>query len=104
MSRMETLTADGVVGDGNNILFSLTFTSQITAPTPPATGPCYVEVRDSDTADGSGDLLVRLVITDEQKGGHETVFFPAGVLIMEGIACNITTGGHGDLTVSVDYA
>jgi hypothetical protein len=63
-----------------------------------------VTIRDSATADDSGTILCRFVISPQ--GGLQSVTFPAGVRITEGVAVNIdnSTDPHGDILVVLDYA
>lgn len=105
MSKTNTFTAEGVLDETNIILFGVSCSSFI-APPPavPANGDVRVTIRDSDTADDSGTILCRFVIT--VQGGLQSVTFPAGVRITEGVAVNIDNSSdpHSDILVVLDYA
>jgi len=104
MSTVKSLTAAGVATTTQAILFGVVVSTDI--PAPPPTGDLVVEVRDSDTADGSGDLIARLIVplATPEASGMQSVIFPAGVRCGNGIAVNTTLNGHDDIVVSIDYS
>lgn len=103
MSTVKSLTAAGVATGKHAILFGITASTVVGAP--PPTGDLVVVVRDSTAADGTGDLIARLVLTPQTD--VKTITFPAGVRCGNGIAVNITNSSpdaHGDFVVSIDYS
>ena len=104
MSTVKTLTAAGVATGKHAILFGITASTSIGA-TNPASGDVVFEVRDSAAADGTGDLIARLILAPQS--GLQTITFPAGVRCGNGIAVNITNStpdAHSDIVVSIDYS
>ncbi len=104
MSTVKSLTATGVATGKYATLFGITASTEIPAPAP--TGNLIVEVRDSSVADGSGDLIARVIITlgTPEASGMETLTFGDGVRCANGIAVNLTLNGHDDVVVSIDYS
>lgn len=104
MSTVKSLTAAGVATGKHAILFGITVSTDV--PTPPPSGALVVEVRDSAAADGTGDLIARILMRPDFSG-METITFPAGVRCGNGIAVNITQPSpdvHDDFVVSIDYS
>ena len=107
MSTVKTLTATGVATGKHAILFGITASSLIdpTSPSPPS-GEVSIVINDAATADGTGDVIARLILP--ATGGMGTVLtFPAGVRCGNGIAVNITNSSpdaHPNLVVSIDYS
>lgn len=106
MSTVKSLTAAGVATGKHAILFGITVSSVIDPTAPPPSGDAVFEVRDSTAADGSGDLIARMVLAPNGSGMN-TLTFPAGVRCGNGIAVNITNSlptAHDSLVVSIDYS
>jgi hypothetical protein len=101
MSSVKTLTATGVAAETFAILYGISVTSLI--PEPPPAGPLTVEVRNSSSADGSGDLIARLYLNANGQGVMDQVLFGDGVQCTKGIAVNVTANGHTDITVSIEF-
>lgn len=102
MSAIRTVTATGVIAVNQAIIFSISATSIIDPASPP-TGPAVISIHDSATADGSGDLLARLTLSQGQTSMDQLVF-PAGARCGKGVTVIIVANGHTDLTISVDLA
>ena len=106
MSTVKSLTAAGVATGKHAILFGITVSSVIDPTAPPPSGDVVFEVRDSTAADGTGDLIARLLLT-ANGSSMTTLTFPAGVRCSNGIAVNITNSSpaaHDSLVVSIDYS
>ncbi len=104
MSTVKTLTAAGVATGKHAILFGITVSTLIAVP--PPSGDLVVVVRDSTAADGTGDLIARIILPPAQSA-METLTFPAGVRCSNGIAVNITNSSpdaHSNIVVSIDYS
>ena len=107
MSTVKSLTAAGVATGKHAILFGITVSSVIDPTAPPPSGDVVFEVRDSTAADGTGDLIARLLLTAGAGSSMNTLTFPAGVRCSNGIAVNITNSSpaaHDSLVVSIDYS
>lgn len=102
MSTVKTLTATGVVTGTYAILYGISVTSLIPEP-PPSGGPLTVEVRNSSTADGSGDLIARAYLNANGQGVMDQVLFADGVQCPKGISVVVTANGHDDYTISVEF-
>lgn len=106
MSKTNTFTTEGVLDETNIILFGVSCSSYVNLDPPnvPPSGDLRVTIRDSATADDSGTILCRFVLN--AQGGLQSVTFPAGVRITEGVAVNIdnSTDPHEDIVVVLDYA
>jgi hypothetical protein len=106
MSKVANLTAQGVLDEQNIIVFGIQIhTNPSGGPDPPPpTGDLLVTVRDDATAGGSGVILTRLFVSQDNMTGQRHVTFPAGVRVTKGVAVNVTANGHHDFTVIIDYA
>ena len=106
MSTVKTLTATGVATGKHAILFGITASSLVDPTGTPPTGDVSIVINDAAAADGTGDVIARLIIP--ATGGMGTVLtFPAGVRCGNGIAVNITNStpdAHADLMVHIDYS
>lgn len=103
MSSVRTVTATGVIAVKNSVIFGITGITVIDPAAAPPSGDFVVEVRDSIAADGSGELVAKMVLT--QNGSQQfQLLFPAGIRCGKGIAVNMTLAGHLDVTVCVDLA
>ena len=105
MSTVKSLTAAGVATGKHAILFGITVSTVIN-PLAPPTGDLVVNVHDSTLANGSGDLIARLILS-QQASAVQTLTFGDGVRCGKGIAVNITNStpdAHGDFVVSIDYS
>lgn len=106
MSTVKSLTAAGVATGKHAILFGITVSTLINPSNPPPSGDVVFEVRDSTAADGTGDLIARLLLT-ANGSSMTTLTFGDGVRCGNGIAVNITNSSpvaHDSLVVSIDYS
>lgn len=111
MSKTTSLTAAGVISETNIILFGASVSSETVGdpaavpPVNPPSGAIVVTIRDATAADGTGSILARFVVG--QEGGMQSITFPAGVRVTEGIAVNITNSSpepHYDFLIVLDYS
>jgi|11BtaG_2_1085332.scaffolds.fasta_scaffold00012_66 hypothetical protein len=105
MSTVSTLTATGVATGKHAILYGITVSTVV--PTPPPTGDLIIDIRDSAAADGTGDLIARMVLGGVQPPTSQmnSITFD-GVRCANGIAVNITNSApdaHDDIVVSIEY-
>lgn len=105
MSIVKTLTATGLATGKHATLYGVVVSTVISSP--PPSGDLIVEVRDSDAADGSGDLIARLVLNSPAPPASQMNSITlAGVRCANGIAVNLTNSSpdaHDDIVVSIEY-
>lgn len=104
MSSVKTLTSGGVINGPYSVLYGISITSLLPSPAPSAA--LVVEVHDAAVADGSGPLIARLYINPTHPSGQgamDGLSFVDGVSCPNGIAVNVTTSGHTDITISIEF-
>ncbi len=104
MSTVKSLSATGVATGKHAILFGITVSSVIDPLGTPPSGDVIFEIRDSAAADGSGDIIARLLLTANGSSVNTLTF--AGVRCGNGIAVNITNSSpeaHAAVVVSIEY-
>ena len=99
MSSIRTATATSVISVKHCVIFGISLSSIIDPASPP-TDNLIIEIRDSATADGSGDLVA--VLVHGMESDMKQLLFPAGARCGKGVAVNMTLNGHTNVAVCVD--